>query len=97
VPVTVTAPAAVPVNVTEQLADAPLPLSVQLLALKLPAAPVLVKATEPVGVVGTLEVSIRVAVHVEAWLIVTVDGEQLTFVDVECGLTVSVVLPWLVP
>jgi len=56
-----------------------------------------VKATEPVGVVGTLEVSITVAVHVEAWLIVTVDGEQLTFVDVECGLTVSVVLPWLVP
>src|SRR5438034_972845 len=75
----VAVPAALGVNVTEQL-----PLtSVQLVALKLPARPVAVNATEPAGVVApTPLVSATVAVHVEAWLMATVLVLHTMVVDV---------------
>src|SRR5438034_1347332 len=75
----VAVPAALGVNVTEQL-----PLtSVQLVALKLPARPVAVNATEPAGVVApTPLVSATVAVHVEAWLMATVLGLHTMVVEV---------------
>jgi hypothetical protein len=68
------------VNVTEQV---PAAVSVQLAALKVPAAPVLVNPTEPAGVLlPTPLVSATVAVHVEGWLIATVPGVQTTVVEV---------------
>ena len=70
------------VNVTLQEADAPVPLSVQLVELNDPV-PVLVKPTVPVGVVGDAFVSVTVAVQVDAWLTATVLSEQLTVVVVE--------------
>ncbi len=55
------------------------------------------KVTVPVGVMGVpaAEVSVTVAVHVVAWLITTVEGEQLTAVALVRRLTVTVVLPEL--
>src|SRR5437773_2623540 len=75
----VAVPAALGVNVTEQL-----PLtSVQLVALKLPARTVRAKATEAAGVVApTPLVSATVAVHVEGWLMAMVLGLHTTVVDV---------------
>ncbi len=70
-PVTVAVPAALPVKVTEHDADDPVPDSVQLVGLNVPAAPVSVKLTVPVGVVGVVEVSVTVAVHVEPWAMKT--------------------------
>jgi hypothetical protein len=95
-PAIVTDPAAVPVNITEQFAVVPLPLRVQVAMLKLPAAPVLVKLTMPVGVMGVpADASVTVAVQVDAWLTVTVDGLQFTEVDVTLGLTITLVVPEL--
>ena len=49
---------------------------------KVPATPGTAKATEPVGVVGDAEVSVTVAVQVEAWSTTTTIGSQLTMVVV---------------
>jgi hypothetical protein len=63
----VAVPEAEGVNFTPQLAVEPVPTNVQLVTLKLPVIPVSMKPTDPAGVVGlTLEVSITVAVHVDA-------------------------------
>ena len=43
-----------------------------------------VKLTEPVGVVGTLDVSVTVAVQLVAWLLTRDGGAQLTLVLVGC-------------
>jgi len=43
-----------------------------------------VKLAEPVGVVGPADVSVTVAVQLVAWLMTTVEGEQLTLVLVGC-------------
>jgi hypothetical protein len=86
-------PAALGVKVTEQVPAAD---RVQLVALKVPAAPVLVNATEPAGVVAPAPfASTTVAVHVEGWLIATVAGLQTTVVEVALGVTVTVVVPEL--
>jgi len=66
-------PAAVPAAVV-QLAEAGLNVPVELV----------VKLTEPVGVVGPLEVSVTVAVQLVAWLLARDEGEQLTLVLVGC-------------
>ncbi len=68
VPVTVAVPAAVPVKVTVQV---PATFRIQLGALSEPV-PVDVKVTVPVGVLAVPDdVSVTVAVHVDAWLITT--------------------------
>jgi hypothetical protein len=73
-------PAALGVNVTEQVPAAD---NVQLVALRAPARPVAVKPTEPAGVLEpTPFVSATVAVHVDAWLIGTDAGAQTTVVEV---------------
>ena len=91
-PEIVAVPAALGVNVTEQL-----PLTnVQLVALKVPARPVAVKATEPAGVVAPAPlVSATVAVQVEGWLTATVPGLQTIVVEVV--LRVTVIEPLLAP
>jgi hypothetical protein len=72
-------PAALGVNVTEQVPAA----RVQLAALKVPARPVAVNPTEPAGVEDpTPLLSATVAVQVEAWPIGTVPGLQTTVVEV---------------
>src|SRR5437867_11261967 len=59
------------------------PARVQLVALKVPARPVAVNATEPAGVVEPAPlVSATVAVHVEGWLMATVLGLHTMVVDV---------------
>jgi len=64
-----------------QLADDPEPLRVQLDGLKVPALPLLLQATVPVGVSGMpADVSDMVAVHWEPRPL----PEQLTVVDVDC-------------
>ena len=77
-------------NVTEQL-----PLTnVQLVALKVPARPVAVNATEPAGVVAPAPlVSATVAVQVEGWLTATVPGLQTIVVEVVLRVTVMEPLP----
>jgi hypothetical protein len=63
------------VILTGHVAVAPVPESVQV--------PPGVKVTVPVGVVAPApEVSVTVAVQLVAWLTVTVDGLQLTVVEV---------------
>jgi hypothetical protein len=88
----VAVPTALGVKVTEQEpAD-----RVQLAALKVPARPVAVNATDPAGVVApTPLVSATVAVQVEGWLIATVPGLQTIVVEVV--RRVAVTLPLLVP
>ena len=90
----VAVPAAVGVNATEQL-----PLErVQLVALKVPARPVAVKATEPAGVVAPAPlVSATVAVQVDDWLIGTEAGLQTIVVEVvrSVAVTVPLVAPLL--
>src|SRR5437773_10371422 len=83
----VAVPAAVGVNVTEQL-----PLErVQLVALKVPARPVAVKATEPAGVVAPAPlVSATVAVQVDGWLDGKGAGEGTELVDGGRRLLVNV-------
>jgi len=91
-PVIVEAVVELGVKVTEQLPLA----SVQLGALKVPAPPVEVNATVPAGVeLPAPLVSVTVAVHVDAWLIGSVDGLQTTVVDVVLALTTIVVAPEL--
>lgn len=93
VPLIVAVPAALGVNVTEQL---PATFNVQLGALKVPARPEAVKATEPAGVDAPAPlVSATVAVQVEGWLIGTEAGLQTTVVDVVLAVTVTVVAPEL--
>jgi len=90
VPEIVAVPTALGVNVTEQL-----PLTnVQLVALKVPARPVAVNATEPAGVVAPAPlVSATVAVQVEGWLTATVPGLQTIVVEVVLRVTVMEPLP----
>src|SRR5579859_559522 len=71
-------PTAVGVYVTEQLAELPEPLRLQLVLLKVPALS-LAKVTMPVGVVTSLTVAVQV-VEVPT---ITEDGVQLTPVVVE--------------
>ncbi len=87
---TVTVPAAVAVKDTEHVPA----LSVQLVGVNDPAAPVLVNETVPVGVGEVLEVT--VAVHVEAWPITTGVVHD-TVVVVGPAVTVTLAAPELVP
>jgi len=92
VPVAVTVPVAVAVNVTEHEPET----SAQVAALNDPAAPVLVQVIVPVGVVvGATEVSAAVAVHVDACETTTGDVHE-TAVEVVLGLTVIDPVPELV-
>jgi hypothetical protein len=84
VPLTSVLPAALGVNVTEQVPDD----RVQVVELNDPAGPVSENVTVPVGVVvGLVPVSFTVAVHVDAWFTITKEGEQLTTVDEGCWPT----------
>ena len=84
VPVTNAFPIAVEVNVTEQLPDD----REQEVELNEPAGPVSANATVPVGMIGeTAEISLTVAVQVEAWFTITEEGEQLTTVADVCWPT----------
>jgi hypothetical protein len=87
--VTVSIPAAVGVNVTEQLPATRLQL---IAGVNVPlAVPDEVNLTCPVGVLAVpLPVSVNVAVHVEPLFATTDDGAQLTVVEVERPVTVSV-------
>ena len=83
-PVTDAFPMAVGVNVTEQLPDD----REQEVELNEPTGPVSANVTVPVGVIGeTVEVSLTVAVQVEAWFTITEEGEQLTTVADVCRPT----------
>jgi len=63
-------------------------------ALKVPARPVAVNATEPAGVVAPAPlVSATVAVQVEGWLTATVPGLQTIVVEVVLRVTVMEPLP----
>jgi hypothetical protein len=79
-PVINAVPVAVGVNATEQLPDD----RVQVVELNEPAGPVSANVTAPVGTVGPADVSVTVAVQVEAWFTITEDGVQLTLVDDVC-------------
>jgi hypothetical protein len=87
--VTVSVPAAVGVNVTEQLPATMLQL---VAGLNEPlAVPDEVNLTCPVGVLGVpVAVSVTVAVHVEPLFVATDEGTQPTVVEVERPVTVSV-------
>ena len=66
-PTTLAVPGVEGLNFTPQLAVEPDPIKVQLVTLKLPVTPVSVKPAKPLGVVApSVEVSVTVAVHVEA-------------------------------
>ncbi len=78
----VSVPVVLGVNVMLHAAEDVVPLRLQLvIGLKVPA-PLLVKPTGPVGVIGPAEVSVTVAVHDVAVFTVTEDGLQLTVVVV---------------
>jgi hypothetical protein len=62
----------------------PLAVRLQLVGVKVPEAPPLVKETVPVGFVGDALVSVTVAVHVVEMPTVMVAGTQLTLVVVVC-------------
>jgi hypothetical protein len=79
-PVTRAVPVTDGVKVTEQLPED----SVQLVELNAPATPVSSNVRVPVGVVGFVEVSVTVAVQVEAWFTIREFGEQSTIVEDEC-------------
>jgi len=69
VPIMLAVPDTDGLNFTPQLAVDPVPTNAQLVTLKLPGTPDSEKATEPMGVVApTVDVSVTVAVHVDAWL-----------------------------
>jgi len=86
-------PETVGVVVTEHVAEAPVPASVQV--------PPGVNVTVPVGVVGPVAMSVTVAVQFVAWLTNTVDGVHDTVVVVACADTVTAranvptLTPWL--
>ena len=80
----VAVPEAEGLNFTPQPAAGPDPTNVQLVTLKLPATPVSAKPTEPLGVVAPSEdVSVTVAVQVDAWL-ASIGLEHETLIVVEC-------------
>jgi hypothetical protein len=80
-------PAPLGVNVTEQLPA----LRLQLAAGEPLADPADVNPTVPAGVLAVpVAVSVTVAVHVEPLLVSTDEGMQLTVVEVERPVTVSV-------
>jgi len=81
-------------KVTVHVADAPDPERVQGDPVKLPATPVKEKVIVPAGVIGvpTVEVSVTVAVHVDAWLTATGESQEIV-VDVVLGLTARVAGP----
>src|SRR2546425_420390 len=89
-------PPALRVYLPAQLAELPLPKSVQLVALKVPA-PLLLKLTVPVGVLFVpTSVSATVAVQVVGCPTTTDGGVQLTPVLVErVAITATVVVPEL--
>jgi hypothetical protein len=82
-PTMLAAPGAEGVNLTPQEAVVPVPVKVQLVTLKLPAIPLSVKLTDPVGVVApAVEVSVTVAVHVDTWFTsMGLEHETLTLVE----------------
>ena len=84
------------VYVTEQVAAAPAPVSVQLAAgLKVPL-PLLAKVTVPLGVIGVpVSLSVTVAVQVVETPAGTVGGVQSTVVIVERLVTITVSAPLL--
>ena len=88
------------VNVAWQLAVPRVPaVRLQGLPLKVPAAPVFVNVTVPVGVIcvpGFVAGSVTVAVHVVAPLGEIVVGEQVTVVFVDRVFTAMLVVPLLV-
>ena len=68
------------------------------LPVKVPAAPVLVNETVPVGVICVPRFvcgSVTVAVHVVTWLGEILVGEQLTVVVVRRTFTTMLVVPLL--
>lgn len=75
-------PAALGVNITKQDAVAPVPVRLHVPALNVPAVPLCVNVTVPVGVVG-VKVSVTVAVQLAAWPTTTVEGVHKTWVVVE--------------
>jgi hypothetical protein len=82
-------PVVVGVTLTEQVAEAVVPASVQV--------PPGVKVTVPVGVVAPdVDVSVIVAVQLVAWLTKTVDGLHATVVVVGWVPTAIVAVPELV-
>jgi hypothetical protein len=87
------------VKVAWQLAVPRVPAtSVHGLPVNVPAAPVLVKVTVPVGVIcvpGLVVGSLTVAVHVVVWLGEMLVGEQVTVVFVGRVLTTMLVAPLL--
>src|SRR5439155_927669 len=88
------APLAFGVKVTEQLAELPVPLSVQLAAEKVP--PLFVKLTVPVGVVATPGVvSVTVAVQLVGLPTGTQPDARLTLVVVVGLGAVTTVVPAL--
>jgi len=83
--------------VTAQLAELPLPESVQLPPPPKVPTPLEVKLTVPLGVlVVPVSVSFTVAVQVVVPPTGTVAGVQLTLVEVERFVTATVVVPELV-
>src|ERR1700746_1743054 len=92
--VCVPVPNAVGVYETEQVAVAPLPLSVQLPELPNVPLPLLVKLTLPVGLTVVPEsLSVTEAVQVVALFTLTEAGTQLTEDEVVRLLTVRVCVP----
>ena len=84
-------PEALGVNITEHEPAA----SVHVAALNVPAAPLLLQVTVPVGVlVVPAAVSVTVAVQVDAWLTTTGEVHE-TAVEVVLRLTVRVAVPEL--
>jgi hypothetical protein len=100
--VIVATPAAEGVNVTEHVDVPTVALATRVHGLgvpNVPAAPALVKVTEPEGLLAPAPlVSTTVAVQVEAWLIGTDEGAQTTVVDVvrRVPVTDPLVAPLLV-
>ncbi len=62
--------------------------------VKDPVTPASLRATVPVGVVATTDVSETVTVQVEPWLITTGVAHNMVVV-VPCGLTTTLVVPLL--
>jgi hypothetical protein len=81
-------------KVTLHVADAPDPEGLQEELDKIPLTPVWLKVIVPAGVVGlpTVDVSVTVAVHVDAWLTATGESQEMV-VDVVLGLTARVADP----
>ncbi len=93
--VTEAVPEIVARNVEVQVADAVVPLRVQVVNVP-PVIPVSESATVPVGVrnVPAVEVSVTVTVQVEPWF-ATTGVVQLTVVEVVLGLTTILADPLL--